>query len=221
MDVETGAEAAAFANVTALPVNPAQNFKASTYERAADDWYVEPRWCVEQLADAIDLADSLIWDPACGGGTIPDTFEARDFRAVGSDIRDQGYAGGKVIADFLSLDPALVVTPSGRFSIVTNPPFRMAERFARHALALPALRVCMLQQLSFLASRARWALFREWPPSDVLILSQRPSMPPGEKIAEMGERAFRGGTTDFCWIVWTRPHDRPTNLRWLAPEARS
>jgi hypothetical protein len=34
-------------------------------------------------------------------------------------------------------------------------------------------------------------------------------------IAELGDKAFRGGITDFCWIVWSRPHDRETRVRWL------
>lgn len=99
--------------------------------------------------------------------------------------------------------------------MVTNPPFKLAEQIVRRMLNLADHRVCVLQQLSFLASRGRQALFAEFPPSDVLVLSQRPSMPPGHLIAEMGDKAFRGGTTDFCWIVWTKPHDRETRTRWL------
>ena len=107
--------------------------------------------------------------------------------------------------------------PGVRLSVVTNPPFKIAEAITRRMLALTDHRVCILQQLSFLASAARHRLFTEFPPSDVLILSRRPSMPPGAMISEMGAKAFKGGTTDFCWIVWTKPHDRETRTRWLSP----
>lgn len=40
-------------------------------DRAALDWFVEPRGCGELLADAIDFCGDWIWDPCCGGGTIP------------------------------------------------------------------------------------------------------------------------------------------------------
>lgn len=195
--------------------NVAQNAKASSYERAAGDWYVEPRWCVEQLADAINFAGTLIWDPANGGGTIPRVFEDRGFRSIGSDIADRGDPYVVAPVDFLTCDDNEVVHENASFSIVTNPPFKLAEAFCRRALALPTYKVAILQQLSFLSSRGRQALFRDFPPSDILVLSHRPSMPPGALIADLGDKAFRGGTTDFCWIIWTKPHDRETRTRWL------
>lgn len=189
-----------------------------TYEQAEHGWYVEPRWCVEQLADAVDFDGALIWDPACGGGTVTDVFADRGFKTIGTDLVDRGAAHFIGVRDFLTVetaDPAAL--GEQRLSIVTNPPFSLAEKFVRTALRLADHRVVILQQLSFLASRQRHALFTEFPPSDVLICSRRPSMPPGHKIAEMGDKAFKNGTADFCWIVWTRPHDRETRTRWLAP----
>ncbi len=194
--------------------NVAQNAKASDYARAADDWYVEPRWCVEQLADAIDFAGHTIWDPCAGGCTIGDVFNDRGFATRSTDIVER-------VEDLDGLHDATqpcapaCISPGQRVSVVTNPPFKLAEQIVRSMLNLADHRVCVLQQLSFLASRGRQALFAEFPPSDVLVLSQRPSMPPGHLIAEMGDKAFRGGTTDFCWIVWTKPHDRETRTRWL------
>lgn len=197
------------------------NRKQSGYARAALDWYVEPRFVVEQLADALDFGDALIWDPACGLGTIPAVFEARGYDVVGSDLVDRGFDGCVAPHDFLADDPRFTVSPDKRFVIVTNPPYSfergIAERFIARALELPALRVAFLLPVGFLASRARHPLFTERPPSDVLICSQRPSMPPGERIEELGAQAFQRGTTDYCWIVWTRPHDRETRLRWLTP----
>ena len=32
----------------------------------------------------------------------------------------------------------------------------------------------------------------------------------------LAERLARR-TADFCWVVWTKPHDRETRVRWLAP----
>ena len=190
--------------------------RAAPYERATDDWYVEPYWCVDQLADAIVFEErTVIWDPGCGRGTIPDAFRAKGFTAFGSDIVDRGAS------HFLGAYDVLADTRPGHLagfldvSAVTNPPFKIAEAIVRSLLAKPLRRVAILQQLSFLASQGRQSLFTDYPPSDVLVLSQRPSMPPGHMIADMGDRAFRGGTTDFCWIVWTRPHDRETRTRWL------
>jgi hypothetical protein len=199
--------------------NAAQNFKASDYARAAEDWYVEPRWCVEALADAIPpIEGSYVWDPCCGGGTIPSVYAERigQHRVIATDVEDRSYPHFAERWDATAWGVPNAVAPGMRVDVVTNPPFKLAEAIVRRALAAADHRVAILQQLSFLASKARHVLFSEYPPSDVLILSRRPSMPPGHLIAEMGDRAFKGGTTDFCWIVWTKPHDRETRVRWLA-----
>ncbi len=198
------------------PAAMAGGAKATGYARAADDWYVEPQWCVEQLADAIDFERrTLIWDPCCGRGTIPAAFRVKGYIAAGSDIVDRGCEHFLGVHDVLAESYPVSLVECSDVAAVTNPPFKIAEAIARHLLSKPLRRVAILQQLSFLASRGRQALFTDYPPSDVLVLSQRPSMPPGHMIADMGDRAFRGGTTDFCWIVWTRPHDRETRTRWL------
>jgi len=195
--------------------NVAQNHRSTAFERAAQDWYVEPRFCVEHLADALSFEGHTIWDPCCGGGNITDTFADRDHMVIGTDIVDRGarHFGGEWDATSEGLPRS--VAPFGRLSVVMNPPFNRAEAIVRQMLKLADYRVAVLQQLSFLASAGRWALFAEFPPSDVLILSKRPSMPPGHMIAELGDKAFRGGVNDFCWIVWSRPHDRETRVRWL------
>jgi len=197
--------------------NVSRNFKVTAYDRAALDWYVEPRWCVEQLADAVDFDGHTIWDPCAGGGTIPKTFNDRRFFTYASDVVER-WDGIDGIHDATDECAPLFIAPGVRLSVVTNPPFKIAEQITRRMLALADHRVCVLQQLSFLASAARYRLFTEFPPSDVLILSRRPSMPPGAMIEEMGTKAFKGGTTDFCWIVWTKPHDRETRTRWLSPK---
>ena len=96
----------------------------------------------------------------------------------------------------------------------------ISEAFARHALTLSSARVCLLLPSKWLASQARYRLFTVSPPLAVLHLCQRPSMPPGDRIAAMGNRAFRGGMVDYCWIVWdvTRAvAPGETRTVWLPP----
>lgn len=197
--------------------NASRNFRSTDYERATHDWYVEPAWCVSQLADAIDFDGGVVWDPCCGGGNIPAALHAKGLVAAGTDIVDRGAERFAGVHDVFSASYPVELLDVGPLSVVTNPPFKLAGAIARHLLTKPIRRICVLQQLSFLASAGRFDLFTDTPPSDVLILSKRPSMPPGHMIAELGDKAFRGGTTDFCWIVWTRPHDRETRMRWLPP----
>lgn len=212
------------------------------------DWYVEEPWVVTQLMEALGnfraelAAGETIWDPACGRGTIPGEFGglaaffSPDFDQVLqlSDVvrnvepdRLEGVRWRFFSADFLELGAA-----PAPCSIVCNPPYSyrdgdgeyarmlISEAFARHALKLTSRRVCLLLPSKWLASQSRYWLFTEFPPAAVLHLCQRPSMPPGDRIAAMGNRAFRGGMVDYCWIVWDVTRSvRPSETRtvWLPP----
>ena len=76
-------------------------------------------------------------------------------------------------------------------NIATNPPFRHAVKIIEHGLAHVADggRVATLVPVNFLASQGRYSLFSRPETDAVLVLSRRPSMPPGELLAVMGESA--------------------------------
>lgn len=197
------------------------------------DWYVEEQWCTEQLIRAAGLDFELecgtaIWDPCTGGGNIAAAFDgwAPDFRVICSDVVEnidwlQFLRRPKFfIADFLSLE----VAPAP-CTIVMNPPYSyrkgILEKFVRHAIKLASGRVFALVPNKWLASQGRYWLFAvDHPPELILHLTQRPSMPPGDLIEAMGDRAFRGGKIDYCWICWdTNVPTAPgkTRTAWLPP----
>jgi hypothetical protein len=182
--------------VLALPtsIRPSKRPRRShIFDRDDDDFYVEPAWCSERL---------FAVDPAAGSGTI-----ARAARAVGlsnftSDIAEHGYRPRQ---DFL-IAPA----PAAVFSIVTNPPFRLARAFVERALTLGAVKTAIIFPTARLNS-ARW--LKPLPLAKSYLLTPRPSMPPGEVIGR-GEKPG-GGKTDFCWRLFDRTHSGPPELWWL------
>jgi len=180
------------------------------FPRHVDDFYIEPAWSVELLLDAEPFV-GVVWDPACGSGTIVKTCSARGIDAVGSDIVDRGFGG---VQDFL--DPAAEFV--NVHNIVSNPPYRDAADFIARALAVARRKVAMLVQSKFPYSQRRHALFTEHPPSTLYFLSTRPSMPPGDKLLA-GTLKAEGGKLDYLWMVWDRakPHG-PTECRWLKRE---
>ena len=99
-------------------------------------------------------------------------------------------------------------------SIVTNPPYGLAEAFVRHALLPAEYNVAVLVQSKFPYSQRRHRLFSEHPPARIYFLSDRPSMPPGDKLAADIVEA-KGGKTDYLWKVWDRSHLGPTTAYWL------
>src|SRR5690606_24650965 len=92
-------------------------------------------------------------------------------------------------------------------AIVGNPPFSLAERHVRHALALlaPGGVLAFLLRLAFVETRSRFALLREHPLRALYALSERPS--------------FTGGGSDMaCYgvFVWQRGGAGPAVFRVLA-----
>lgn len=169
----------------------------SGYGRAANDWYVEPRNCVDALFDALpQLGHRGIHDPCCGMGTIPATAAARGWTATGADLVDRA-CGSFPVRDFLADDRSYP-------NIVTNPPFLISVPIIQHALDVVHFggRVVVVAQAKFLFSQGRHPLFRRPECERVLILSKRPSMPPGELLMEKGEACRGGGAMDYCWIVF-------------------
>lgn len=202
------------------------------------DWYAEQGWEWEQIVDAIGLGPEItgrcaIWDPACGFGHSLSRLQGIGFKGelIASDLvenlarDDFDVAPSFLSADFLDFAEGPC---DGALSIFCNPPFSykkvdgeiISQAFARRALKLATHRVVFLLPLKWLAGQARGAFLREHPPQTILIFTQRPSMPPGDRIELMGSRAYSGGMVDYCAVVWdvqnpTAPGD--TRTIWLPP----
>jgi hypothetical protein len=197
------------------------------------DWYVDESWCTEALIatlghDAFD--GQWIHDPCCGRGTIPQVFELCGFDVSGSDVEDRRGAHGFPIGpwpfeitDFFRARIAGFDLPA---SIVFNPPYSLQDdcvitgltsHFVAKALGIVSDKVCALVPSKWLHSEERYLLFRRKMPSDILHLMERPSMPPGHLIDEMGDKAFKDGKADYSWVVFdnrvvTKPGETRTHF---------
>lgn len=178
----------------------AGNPRGSGYDRAAHDWYREPKEAIDMLLD-VESFHGTIHDPACGSGTIPKACEERGHYVVGSDLIDRGY--GKTGIDFLK-------TGTVNDNIVTNPPYNLARDFIEHGLRLARRKVAVLVRLAFLEGQRRGVLFDDSPFARVWVFRNRISMPPGESDVEA-----KNGSVAFCWCVWD--HALPKDEWGLGP----
>jgi hypothetical protein len=168
-----------------------------------DDLYQTPPEAVRALLKVEELPP-VIWEPACGPGSI-----VRELRATGRQVYatdlvdyespDQDAAGW----DFM-METQL---PIGVQAIVTNPPFKNGAEFARKALDLCPL-VVMLLRLSFLESSGR---------SDILDGGALARVYPfANRLPTMHREGWDGpkstNTMAFAWFVWDRRHRGPTLL---------
>lgn len=159
-----------------------------------------------------------------------DAAKAAGYRTMGSDLKNRsGISGRHSWAKGDARHLTNVPVPQGmRLGIASNPPFGyeddIAERIMRQTLALPNLKKAVyVVPLSFVTTQTRFSFFaRELPPAVVWICSERPTMPPGEKVAEMGDKAFKGAMQDYCVIEY-HPMEpaAPSLIKWLRPRGKA
>ncbi|QNG47391.1 TRM11 family methyltransferase [Sphingobium yanoikuyae] len=206
---------------------------AGSPDRHPQDWYVEQTWTVRALMQVVEFdRHATIWDPCCGLGTIPRAFADAGFAAQGTDLVDRWLAWelrhlfmGE--HDFLGQQVHLMERMA-RLNIVFNPPYGykkdIAERCVRRALMLADGLVCALLPIRWRASEKRYPLFAEQhPPRFILEFCDRPSMPPGDALANRDPAtgkltAWKRGKTDYAWYVWdTRQPATDTITRIIPP----
>ena len=180
------------------------------YEREPNDWYLEEKWCSERLFDVEPFDRSApILDPCTGTGRIADAAKAHGYRVITADIVDRGYPGCK-LQDFFERTTALGM------SIVCNPPFNSVEAFARHAFKIGADKIAMIFPVACMNAAEHW--LSELPLSHILLMTPRPSMPPGSHVLAGGK--VGGGKRDFCWLIFVRGYIGPPVIRWLQGPTR-
>lgn len=177
------------------------------------DDFPTPPWAVRALcewlilgpADLRLMAASTVREPAAGRGHMARALDERFGRVLASDVAD--YGAGYPVADYLEGFPGKVDWT------ITNPPFRLAEDFARRACLTSTYGAAMLVRTQFLEGQRRYErLFALRPPTAVLQFTERVPMLKG-RLDPAGSTA-----TAYCWLVWLldRPSER-TELHWLSP----
>jgi hypothetical protein len=167
-----------------------------------DDLYETPAVAVHALLRVERLPHS-IWEPAAGPGAIVRELRAAGHRVLASDLVDYGDPTHHSRVDFLMERSA----PAGTEAIVTNPPFKLANEFAAHALEL-CPRVVMLLRLAFLESKVRSAILDDAGLARVYVFRER--LPMMHRHEWEGPKVNSG--IAFAWFVWDRAHKGPGEL---------
>ena len=160
--------------------------------RDPDDNYATPPWVTQLLLPYLALPPGIrVLDPCCGEGAILRMLPA-GVQSIGIEL-DAGRAATARAAGFSVITrDALTAEPWPTADLViTNPPYRQALEFVERALVeIGAGTVVMLLRLNWLGSQAR-ADFHRQHPSDVCVLSKRPSFAHG-----------RTDATEYAWLLW-------------------
>ena len=189
------------------------------------DYFPTPPWAARALCEFLQgelgevLGDMSCWEPACGEGHLArglrDYFQMTDL----SDIHDYLGDGRCLQHDFLFGESPF---PDSFDWIITNPPFRLGERFIDTALRQARRGVAMFVRSAFTESESRYrSLFADDanPPAFVLQFVERvvllknrlirANAPDPFNLDEQGAPKKASSATSYCWLVWI------TDDRWI------
>jgi hypothetical protein len=167
------------------------------------DLYETPAAAIRALLKVEKLHGPL-WECACGPGSIVRELRAAGHTVVATDFADYGCPDSRGGVDFLKEQRA----PDGVETIITNPPFKFADEFVRHALML-APRVVMLLRFLFLESQGRVDIIDGGQLARVYLFIDRvPMMHRAGTECEKESSALA-----FGWYVWDRNYSGPITLQ--------
>jgi hypothetical protein len=181
----------------------ARSIVGSGGDRQTEDFYPTPPLCTRELLRR-ESFPGFVDEPACGNGAICKVFaEMSPESAVhATDLVDRGWGFGGV--DYLTRAPMIFD------HVVTNPPFKLAERFVYKALGESTGKVAMFLKLTFLSAECRVGMFRNTPLRTVYVFAKRPTLAPGDCVMQ------NGGMIDYAWYVWERGYEGKPTLDWIS-----
>lgn len=178
-------------------------------ERETHDFYATEPKALELLLE-LETFSPNVWECACGQGHLSEVLKNHGYKVKSSDIVDRGYPGTEVI-DFLKASKDDVKLDAPR-DIITNPPYKYAKEFVRHALdvSMDGTKVAMFLKVQFLEGKARKELFVKYPPKTIYVSSSR-------LICAMnGEfEKYPSSAVAYAWFVWEKGYKGNTIVRWF------
>jgi hypothetical protein len=175
--------------------------KHGTYPRVDGDHCPTPDWVVAALAEHVDLAGKVIWEPTAGDGCMAEALKAAGASVFCSDNVDRDYPLGALIDFTNGAKPELAFA-----GIVTNPAYghggKIAERCIEaglHHIATGGF-LALLLSADFDSGKTRARFFRDCPLSAFKIVLTRRivwfsnSDPTKERPKE-----------NHAWYVWRNP----------------
>jgi hypothetical protein len=173
-------------------------------DREKDDFYATPTRSTEALLRA-EQFEGAVWEPACGDGAIAKVLSAAGHEVVATDLVDRGY--GQPGVDFLMEHRALAP------NIITNPPFKLANDFARNALRLTVGKVALLLKVGFLEGKGRHDLYDTAPFARLWVFRERQTFLKGGSAPVTMNGG--GGMIAYGWFIWDHAHKGAPTLGWL------
>ncbi len=169
------------------------------------DDFPTPPWATRALAEYVIAPQGTCLEPACGRGHMSAALAEYFDKVQSSDIYDYGFGS---VADFLNS-----TYEANSFDwVITNPPFKLAEKFIARSMKIARLGAAMLTRTVFIESEGRYErLFKVTPPSRFAQFAERVPMVEGRLDREATT------ATAYAWLVWEKDRLSSCELVWIPP----
>ena len=170
--------------------------------RPKDDFYPTPPELVDDLVRKESFI-GRIWEPACGDGAISTRLIEHGYDVISTDLYDRGFGTSGI--DFLATSEPLAPI------IITNPPFKLATEFIRHAMMVLKIdKMALLLKLTALEGAERSRVLEQSNLRTVYVYRRR------VLLTRNGEKQRGSGMIAFAWFVFdnTLPGKQPC-IDWI------
>lgn len=176
-------------------------------ERQVHDYYATDPIAMELLL-AEETFHPVIWEPACGEGHLSKVLESHGYKVTSTDLYYRGF-GREQELDFLKTYPQ-----NFPGDIITNPPYKYAQKFIEHALDIVGggRKVAMFLKVQFLEGKARKKLFLRQPPRTVYVFSSRVNC---AKNGDFDEANKKSPAVAYAWFVWEKGFKGDPIIKWI------
>lgn len=180
--------------------------KVDRGQRNSKDFYQTPLKMTEALMDLhLFPKNYSVLEPACGDHAIVKVIFDHFSVVQYYDINDSDTSRAR---DFLEEERIFDC-------IITNPPFRLANKFIIHAKEVAEHQIAMLLPLNYLQGQERYETIfynqEGFPLQYVLVFTCMPML--SDTIREDGK--YRTGMQSYAWFVWNRYYTGFPQLNWI------
>jgi len=171
--------------------------------REENDFYATEPKAINELLKVYKYFNSNIWECCCGKGHLSEELKKHSYNVYSSDLINRGY--GKVESVFKK--------EYNNYDIITNPPFKIAEKIIEHLFKISEnkVRICMLLKVQFLEGKKRKEFFKKYPMKYLYVSSSR------IRTCKNGnfEKYKNVNSIAYAWYIWEVGNKEETKIRWF------
>jgi hypothetical protein len=177
-----------------------KNFSCNNIgQRKEKDFYPTPFSITQQILERETLPGTIL-EPSCGDGAI-----------VGV-LKKNGYTN--IIAKDLQLGNDFLKEIEQYDTIITNPPFSLAQDFILKAKQIAKQKIVLLLPLSYLHGVKRYEEIyqdKEFPLRCIYVFTRYPML--GDPLREDG--CYKTGMIVYAWFCWEKEYHGEPCIRWI------